>query len=63
MSKDSLYQQLRSHLAYLKLAAAAEALPPHLEAARRNDIGHTEFLEGLLHVEVEATEARRDTPG
>ena len=25
--KDSLYQQLRSHLAYLKLPAAAEALP------------------------------------
>ena len=59
MSKDSLYQQLRSHLAYLKLAAAAEALPGHLDAAHRNDIGHTEFLEGLLRVEVEATETRR----
>ena len=48
MSKDSVYQQLRGHLAYLKLAATAEALPAHLEAARRSDIGHTEFLEGLL---------------
>ena len=59
MSKDSVYQQLRAHLAYLKLAAAAEALPGHLEAANRNDIGHTELLEGLLRVEVEATETRR----
>ena len=59
MSRDSVYQQLRGHLAYLKLAAAAEALPGHLEAANRNDIGHTEFLEGLLRVEVEATETRR----
>ena len=41
MSRDSVYQQLRGHLAYLKLAATAEALPAHLEAARRSDIGHT----------------------
>ena len=61
MSKDSLYQQLRTHLTYLKLAAAAEALPAHLETARHSDIGHTELLEGLLRVEVEATEARRHT--
>ena len=61
MSKDSVYQQLRGHLAYLKLAATAEALPAHLEAARHSDIGHTEFLEGLLRVEVEATETRRWT--
>ena len=59
MSKDSIYQQLRGHLAYLKLAATAEALPAHLEAARQRQLGHTEFLEGLLRVEVEATEARR----
>jgi hypothetical protein len=25
----SIYQELRSHLAYLKLAAVAEQLPPH----------------------------------
>ena len=61
MSPDSVYQQLRGHLAYLKLAATAEALPSRLEAARRSDIGHTEFLEGLFRVEVEATEARRWT--
>ena len=62
MSRDSLYQQLRGHLAYLKLAATAEALPGHLEASpQKQHIGHTEFLEGLLRVEVEVTEARRWT--
>ena len=59
MNKDSSYQQLRSHLAYLKLGAAAEALPAHLDAARDTNIGHTEFLEQLLTIEVEATEQRR----
>lgn len=59
MSRDSIYQQLRGHLAYLKLAAAAEALPAHLDQARQSDIGHTQFIEGLLRVEVEATEQRR----
>ena len=59
MSKDSLYQQLRSHLAYLKLGAAAEALPGQLDATRDTTIGHTEFLEALLAIEVEATEQRR----
>lgn len=56
---DSIYQQLRSHLAYLKLAAAAEALPDRLEAARNAKTGHTEFLERLLRMEVAATEQRR----
>jgi DNA replication protein DnaC len=56
---DSLYQTVRSHLAYLKLAAAAEALPGHLDAARIQKATHTEFLERLLAVEVDATEARR----
>jgi len=47
MSKDSLYQQLRSHLAYLELGAAAEALLTQLDAARTTKIDHTEFLEQL----------------
>jgi len=59
MSRDSVYQQLRSHLAYLKLSAAAEALPEALEQARDAKTGHTEFVEQLLAVEVEATEQRR----
>ena len=33
--KDSLYQTLRSHLAHLKLPAAAEALPR--QQTRRSD--------------------------
>ena len=56
---DSIYQQLRSHLAYLKLAAAAEALPEALERARTTKTGHTEFVEQLLAIEVAATEQRR----
>jgi DNA replication protein DnaC len=59
MSGASLYQQARSHLAYLRLAAAAEALPACLEHAASENLGHTAFLERLLDVEVTATEARR----
>lgn len=56
---DSVYQRLRAHLAYLNLGAAAEALPGQLDQARTTKIGHTEFLEALLRIEVEATEQRR----
>lgn len=58
-ASDSLYQQLRSHLAYLKLSAAAEALPAALDRAHKHSQNPTEFLEALLAVEVQATEARR----
>ncbi len=33
MNQHGVYQQLRSHLAYLQLQAAAEALPAELERA------------------------------
>ena len=56
---ESRYQQLRGHLHYLKLEAAAEALPAQLEQAGRRKLSHTAFLEQLLQIEVEATEARR----
>ena len=59
MSEDSIYQTLRGHLAYLRLAAAAEALPGELDHAKANKLGHTAFLERLLAVEVGATEIRR----
>ena len=59
VSDASTYQQLRSHLAYLRLAAAAEALPGELDHAKANKLGHTAFLERLLAVEVDATELRR----
>jgi DNA replication protein DnaC len=59
MKEDSIYQHLRSHLAYLRLAAAAEALPGELDHALSAKLTHTAFLERLLAVEVEATELRR----
>jgi len=55
----SAYQQLRGHLHYLRLEAAAEALPAALEHAQQAKLGHTVFLEHLLSIEVQATEARR----
>jgi DNA replication protein DnaC len=56
---ESLYQQLRTQLAYLRLPAAAEALPGILDAATKTKLGHSEFLHQLLDVEVASTEARR----
>ncbi len=61
MSERSTYQTLRGHLAYLRLGAAAEALPGELEHATKSKLGHTAFLERLLEIEVRATEARRRT--
>jgi DNA replication protein DnaC len=59
MNTASTYQQLRSHLAYLRLAAAAEALPAELDHAQANNLSPTAFLERLLAVEVAATHTRR----
>jgi len=59
MSENSTYQKLRSHLAYLRLTAAAEALPRALEHATKNKLGPSAFLEQLLDIEVAATEQRR----
>lgn len=55
----SRYQQLRTHLAELKLVAAAEALPAVLDAASAEGLSLTVALERLLAVEVEASTARR----
>jgi DNA replication protein DnaC len=55
----SRYQRLRSHLAALKLPAAAEALPTVLDAAAAEQLSLTAALERLLAIEVDATEARR----
>jgi DNA replication protein DnaC len=59
MSKNSVYQQLRSHLSYLRLSRAAEVLASHLEDAQRDRKSPTAFLERLLAEEVSATEQRR----
>jgi DNA replication protein DnaC len=59
MNEQSLYQQLRNHLHYLRLEGAAEALPGALEKAAKERLSHTAFLERLLALEVKATEERR----
>src|SRR5271170_7887219 len=59
MREPSVYQEIRAHLAYLRLGAAAEALPAELDHAREHKLGHSEFLARLLEVEVSATETRR----
>lgn len=58
-SQASLYQQLRGHLAALKLTAAAEHLPNVLAQAEAEQWSTTATLEHLLAREVEATEARK----
>ncbi|GLP75169.1 hypothetical protein TUM20983_22790 [Mycobacterium antarcticum] len=55
----SRYQQLRSHLAELKLNAAAEALPAVLDQATAEGLSLTVALERLLAVEVDASTVRR----
>lgn len=54
-----IYQRLRSHLAFLKMAAAAEALPGVLDAARQEGTSALEAIEQLLAIEVDATENRQ----
>ncbi len=58
-SQATLYQQLRAHLAVLKLADAAEHLPTVLDAATAEGLSLTAALERLLAIEVDATQARR----
>ena len=55
----ALYQRLRAHLDFLKLPAAAEALPGILDAGRDQDRSTVAILEELLAVEVDTTAARR----
>ena len=55
----SRYQQLRSHLAELKLHAAAEALPAVLDQATAEGLSLTVALERLLAAEVDASTSRR----
>src|SRR5262245_14490426 len=59
MSDPSTNQQLRSHLAYLRLTALAEGLPAELERAATEQLTATALLERLLGIEVAATETRR----
>jgi DNA replication protein DnaC len=52
-------QQLRGHLHYLGLRAAADTLAPALQAAEQTKPGYTQFLHDLLATEVQAAEQRR----
>ena len=58
-AQASLYQQLRGHLAELKLHDAAEALPAVLDQASTEGLTMTAALEQLLAIEVSASQARR----
>jgi DNA replication protein DnaC len=58
-AQASLYQQLRGHLAALKMHDAAQALPAVLDAAAAEGLTLTAALERLFAIEVSATEARR----
>jgi DNA replication protein DnaC len=60
-AQAAVYQQLRGHLATLKLHDAAEHLPAVLDAATTEGLTLTAALERLLAIEVGATEARRLT--
>jgi len=59
MSENSKYQTLRAHLAFLRMAAAAEALPEALDHAIKAKLSHQDFLERLLAVEVASVDERR----
>ena len=58
-AQASLYQQLRGHLAELKMHDAAAALPGVLDAAAAEGLTMTAALERLLAIEVTANQARR----
>jgi DNA replication protein DnaC len=59
MTEGSDYQRLRAHLAFLRMAAAAEALPALLDEAIKTKVSNQAFLERLLAVEVDAVDERR----
>jgi hypothetical protein len=59
VNASSDYQKLRAHLAFLRMTAAAEALPGELEHAIKASLTHAAFLERLLAVEAGAAGERR----
>ncbi len=59
MNAPSDYQKLRAHLAFLRMTAAAEALPGLLEQAAKDKLTSQALLERLLAVEVGAVDERR----
>jgi hypothetical protein len=59
MNASSDYQKLRAHLAFLRMTAAAEALPALLEEAVKNKLSSQALLERLLAIEVDSVSERR----
>jgi DNA replication protein DnaC len=59
MNAGSDYQKLRAHLAFLRMTAAAEALPALLEEATKNKLSSQALLERLLAIEVDSVSERR----
>jgi DNA replication protein DnaC len=59
MTERSDYQRLRAHLAFLRMGAAAEALPALLDEAITAKLTNQAFLERLLAIEVDAVDERR----
>ena len=59
MSRQTLIEQLKDDLGYLKLSRAAEVFAQHAEAAAAGDVDHLEFLAQVIADEVDATRARR----
>ena len=59
MSAGSDYQKLRAHLAFLRMTAAAGALPALLEEAAKNKLSSQALLERLLAIEAGSVSERR----
>ncbi len=59
MNTDTVYQQLREHLAQLRLTTVADRVAAALEQAERDKPGYTQFLADLLAAEVHAAGQRR----
>ncbi len=58
-TNTSPYQQLRTHLAYLRLPTIAEQLAAELDRAQSEQSSYTVLLERLFALEVAATDTRR----
>jgi DNA replication protein DnaC len=59
MSKQTLIEQLKDDLGYLKLTKAAEVFAAHAETARTGALDPLEFLARVVADEVDATRQRR----
>jgi DNA replication protein DnaC len=59
MNAASDYQKLRARLAFLRMTAAAGALPALLEEAAKNKLSSQALLERLLAIEADSVSERR----